>query len=233
MSEESHIVKSYEEELQNLHDTLIQMGALTESQLSDSLDAVIKVDKESTDKIINSDQKINKFRSKIDTQIMNLLVKRAPMAIDLRSTISALKISQDLERIGDLAKSNAKKVKPLPYDLPDELLQNLRRLGELVQKQLSEVLDSYVNKGLDKAKTVWENDERVDDLTYIAMNSVTDFLSQDKKNLDFATHLIFVTKNLERAGDHITNIAESVYYLIKGEYLKGQRPKGKEIEDNV
>jgi phosphate transport system protein len=233
MSEESHIVKSYEEELQNLHDTLIQMGALTESQLSDSLDAVIKVDKESTDKIINSDQKINKFRSKIDTQIMNLLVKRAPMAIDLRSTISALKISQDLERIGDLAKSNAKKVKPLPYDLPDELLQNLRRLGELVQKQLSEVLDSYVNKGLDKAKTVWENDERVDDLTYIAMNSVTDFLSQDKKNLDFATHLIFVTKNLERAGDHITNIAESVYYLIKGEYLKGQRPKGREIEDNV
>jgi len=233
MSEESHIVKSYEEELQNLHDTLIQMGALTESQLSDSLDAVIKVDKESTDKIINSDQKINKFRSKIDTQIMNLLVKRAPMAIDLRSTISALKISQDLERIGDLAKSNAKKVKPLPYDLPDELLQNLRRLGELVQKQLSEVLDSYVNKGLDKAKTVWENDERVDDLTYIAMNSVTDFLSQDKKNLDFATHLIFVTKNLERAGDHITNIAESIYYLIKGEYLKGQRPKGREIEDNV
>ena len=141
-----HTVKSYEEELQFLKDSLIKMGSLTESQLSDAMDAVIKVDKDSIDKIIKSDEEINKFRSKIDTQIMNLLVKRAPMAIDLRETISSLKISQDLERIGDLSKSNAKKVKPLPLDLPDELLGNLKRLGELVMKQLNDVLDSYVNK---------------------------------------------------------------------------------------
>ena len=113
-----HTVKSYEEELQFLKDSLINMGSLTESQLTDSMDAIIKVDKDSIDKIIKSDEKINKFRSKIDSQIMNLLVKRAPMAIDLRETISSLKISQDLERIGDLSKSNAKKVKPLPLDLP-------------------------------------------------------------------------------------------------------------------
>lgn len=228
MNNETHIVKSYEEELQHLHDTLIQMGSLTESQLSDSLEAVIKVDKESTDKIIKSDEKVNKFRSKIDTQIMNLLVKRAPMAIDLRSTISALKISQDLERIGDLAKSNAKKVEPLPLDLPESLVQSLKRLGDLVQKQLKDVIDSYVNKSLDKSLAVWKGDEKVDDLTHLAMNNVMDFLSKDKKNLAFSTHLIFVTKNLERAGDHITNIAESIYYLIKGEYLKGHRPKGKD-----
>ena len=225
-----HTVKSYEEELQYLKDSVIQMGSLTEAQLSDSMDAVIKVDKDSTDKIIQSDEKINKFRSKIDTQIMTLLVKRAPMAIDLRETISALKISQDLERIGDLSKSNAKKVKPLPLDLPEELLGNLKRLGDLVTKQLNDVLDSYVNKNYDKAKEVWKKDEQVDDLTFIAMNSVIDFLSKDKKNLDFSTHLIFVTKNLERAGDHITNIAEIICYLIKGEYLKGHRPKGKETE---
>ncbi len=104
------------------------------------------------------------------------------MAIDLRETISSLKISQDLERIGDL--------------------------------------DSYVNKNFDKAKEVWEKDEQVDDLTYIAMESVIDFLSKDKKNLDFSTHLIFATKNLERAGDHITNIAETVCYLVKGVKLQ-------------
>ena len=167
-----HTVKSYEEELQFLKDSLIKMGSLTESQLSDAMDAVIKVDKDSIDKIIKSDEEINKFRSKIDSQIMNLLVKRAPMAIDLRETISSLKISQDLERIGDLSKSNAKKVKPLPLDLPDELLGNLKRLGELVMKQLNDVLDSYVNKNFDKAKEVWEKDEQVDDLTYIAMESV-------------------------------------------------------------
>ena len=128
-------------------------------------------------------------------------------------------------------KSNAKKVKPLPLDLPDELLGNLKRLGELVMKQLNDVLDSYVNKNFDKAKEVWEKDEQVDDLTYIAMESVIDFLSKDKKNLDFSTHLIFATKNLERAGDHITNIAETVCYLVKGEYLKGSRPKGKVIQE--
>ena len=103
-----HTVKSYEEELRYLIDSVIKMGSLTESQLVDSMDAVIKVDKDSIDKIIKSDDEINKFRSKIDTQIMTLLVKRAPMAIDLRETISSLKISQDLERIGDLSKSNAK-----------------------------------------------------------------------------------------------------------------------------
>ena len=227
MSEE-HIVKSYEEELQYLNDSVIKMGSLTESQLYDSMDAVIKVDKDSIDKIIKNDEQINKFRSKIDTQIMTLLVKRAPMAIDLRSTIAALKISQDLERIGDLAKSNAKKVKPLPLDLPEELLGNLKRLGDLVVKQLTDVINSYINRDYDKAKEVWVKDEQVDDLTYLAMNSVIAFLSKDKKNLDFSTHLIFPTKNLERAGDHITNIAESTCYLIKGEYLKGHRPKGKE-----
>ena len=227
MSEE-HIVKSYEEELQYLNDSVIKMGSLTESQLYDSMDAVIKVDKDSIDKIIKNDEQINKFRSKIDTQIMTLLVKRAPMAIDLRSTIAALKISQDLERIGDLAKSNAKKVKPLPLDLPEELLGNLKRLGDLVVKQLTDVINSYINRDYDKAKEVWVKDEQVDDLTYLAMNSFIAFLSKDKKNLDFSTHLIFATKNLERAGDHITNIAESTCYLIKGEYLKGHRPKGKE-----
>ena len=164
-----HTVKSYEEELQNLKDSLIKMGSLTESQMSDSMDAIIKVDKDSIEKIIKSDDEINKFRSVIDIQIMNLLVKRAPMAIDLRETISSLKISQDLERIGDLSKSNAKKIKPLPLDLPEELLSNLKRLGDLVIKQLNDVLDSYINKNFDKAKTVWEKDEQVDDLTNIAM----------------------------------------------------------------
>jgi phosphate transport system protein len=219
-----HTVKSYEEELQNLKDSLIKMGSLTESQMSDSMDAIIKVDKDSIDKIIKSDDEINKFRSVIDIQIMNLLVKRAPMAIDLRETISSLKISQDLERIGDLSK-------PLPLDLPEELLSNLKRLGDLVIKQLNDVLDSYINKNFDKAKTVWEKDEQVDDLTNIAMQSVIDFLSKDKKNLDFSTHLIFATKNLERAGDHVTNIAETICYLIKGEYLKGSRPKGKQAQE--
>lgn len=232
MSDEAHIVKSYEEELQNLNDSLIKMGSLTESQLADSMEAIIKVDKESADKIIANDAKINELRAKIDNQIMTVLVKRAPMAIDLRITISTLKISHDLERIGDLAKSVAKKIKPLPQDLPKELIGSLRRLGDLVQKQLRNVLDAYLNKSKESAIAIWKNDEQVDDLTNTAMNEVADFLGKSKKNLELATHLLFVTKNIERAGDHITNIAESLYYLIEGEYLEGARPKGKDIEKN-
>ena len=230
MSGTGHTVKSYEEEMQSLNDNLVMMGSLTENQMADAMAAVIKVDKESVDKIVKNDGKINELRSTIDNQITNVLVKRAPMAVDLRITISTMKISHDLERIGDLAKSVAKKVKPLPVDLPDELIGSLRRLGDLVQKQLKDALDAYLNKSKDKAIEIWKKDEQVDDLTNLAMNEVATYLQKDKKNLEMATHLLFVTKNIERAGDHITNIAESLYYLIEGEYLEGARPKGKPVE---
>jgi len=230
MSGTGHTVKSYEEEMQSLNDNLVMMGSLTESQMADAMSAVIKVDKDSVDKIVKSDGKINELRSIIDNQITTVLVKRAPMAVDLRITISTMKISHDLERIGDLAKSVAKKVKPLPVDLPDELTASLRRLGDLVQKQLKDVLDAYLNKSKEKAIEIWRKDEQVDDLTNLAMNEVATYLQKDKKNLEMATHLLFVTKNIERAGDHITNIAESLYYLIEGEYLEGARPKGKPVE---
>ena len=216
--------------MQSLNDNLVMMGSLTESQMADAMAAVIKVDKDSVDKIVKNDGKINELRSVIDNQITTVLVKRAPMAVDLRITISTMKISHDLERIGDLAKSVAKKVKPLPVDLPDELIGSLRRLGDLVQKQLKDALDAYLNKSKDKAIEIWKKDEQVDDLTNLAMNEVATYLQKDKKNLEMATHLLFVTKNIERAGDHITNIAESLYYLIEGEYLEGARPKGKPVE---
>jgi phosphate transport system protein len=232
MSDITHIVKSYEDELQNLNDNLIKMGSLVETQLSDSMEAIIKVDKDAAENIIKNDEKINRLRATIEEQIVTVLVKRAPMAIDLRLTISTLKISSDLERIGDLAKSVAKKIKPLPHNLPEELISSLKRLGELVQRQLKDVLDAYLNQSKEAAVKIWKSDEKVDDLTHIAMNEVAKFLSKDTKNLDLATHLLFVTKNIERAGDHITNIAEDLYYLIEGEHIEGSRPKGKDFDPN-
>ena len=232
MSDITHIVKSYEDELQSLNDNLIKMGSLVETQLSDSMEAIIKVDKEAAENIIKNDEKINELRATIEEQIVTVLVKRAPMAIDLRLTISTLKISSDLERIGDLAKSVAKKIKPLPHNLPEELISSLKRLGELVQRQLKNVLDAYLNQSKEAAIKIWKSDEKVDDLTHIAMNEVAKFLSTDTKNLDLATHLLFVTKNIERAGDHITNIAEALFYLIEGEHIEGARPKGKDFDPN-
>ena len=232
MSDITHIVKSYEDELQSLNDNLIKIGSLVETQLSDSMEAIIKVDKEAAENIIKNDEKINELRATIEEQIVTVLVKRAPMAIDLRLTISTLKISSDLERIGDLAKSVAKKIKPLPHNLPEELISSLKRLGELVQRQLKDVLDAYLNQSKKAAVKIWKSDEKVDDLTHIAMNEVAKFLSTDTKNLDLATHLLFVTKNIERAGDHITNIAEALFYLIEGEHIEGARPKGKDFDPN-
>ena len=232
MSDVTHTVKSYEDELQGLNDNLIKIGSLVESQLSDSMEAIIKVDKDAADKIIKNDEKINELRAIIEEQIVTVLVKRAPMAIDLRLTISTLKISSDLERIGDLAKSVAKKIKPLPHNLPEELVTSLKRLGSLVQTQLKDVLDAYLNQSKTDAIKIWKTDEKVDDLTHIAMNEVAKFLSEDKKNLDLATHLLFVTKNIERVGDHITNIAEAIFYLIEGEHIEGARPKGKDFDPN-
>jgi phosphate transport system protein len=220
MTKDTHIVKSYGEELQFLNDSIIQMGSLTESLLADSMNAITILDKEAVDRIVQSDKKINEYRAKIDTQIMTLLVKRAPMAIDLRITITALRISQDLERIGDLAKGNAKKMLPLPQNLSADLLKSLKRLGTLVESQLNKSIDAYINKSKDIAVEIIKLDSNVNELTYLSIKEILSFLSKDTKNLEYATNLLFVAKNLERAGDHINRIAENIYYLVEGDYYK-------------
>ena len=220
MTDDTHIVKSYGEELQFLNNSIIQMGSLTESLLADSMNAITILDKDAVERIVQSDKKINEYRAKIDTQIMTLLVKRAPMAIDLRITITALRISQDLERIGDLAKGNAKKMLPLPLDLSQDLLKSLKRLGSTVENQLNKSLDAYIKKSKEAAIEVIGLDEGVNNLAYLAIKEILAFLSKDAKNIEFATNLLFVAKNLERAGDHIRRISENIYYLVEGDYYK-------------
>jgi phosphate transport system protein len=220
MTNDTHIVKSYGEELQFLNDSIIQMGSLTESLLIDSMNAITILDKEAVSRIIQSDKKINEYRAKIDTQIMTLLVKRAPMAIDLRITITALRISQDLERIGDLAKGNAKKMLPLPQDLSQELLKSLKRLGATVESQLNKSLDAYIKKSKELSVEVIKLDTNVNELAYLSIKEILSFLSKDTKNLEYATNLLFVAKNLERAGDHIRRIAENIYFLVESDYYK-------------
>jgi len=220
MTNDTHIVKSYGEELQFLNDSIIQMGSLTESLLADSMNAITILDKEAVSRIIQSDKKINEYRAKIDTQIMTLLVKRAPMAIDLRITITALRISQDLERIGDLAKGNAKKMLPLPQDLSQELLKSLKRLGANVESQLNKSIDAYIKKSKEISVEVIKLDTSVNELAYLSIKEILAFLSKDTKNLEYATNLLFVAKNLERAGDHIRRIAENIYFLVEGDYYK-------------
>jgi phosphate transport system protein len=150
------------------------------------------------------------------------------MAIDLRETVTALKISSDLERIGDLAKNISKRTLLLNENLPKNLVDAIIRVSSDAQKQLKSILDAYLERSSSMAINVWESDEQIDDLTNLCMQEVIRYLKDNENNLSDGTHLLFVTKNIERIGDHTTNIAEQVYYLVKGEYLEGDRPKGTE-----
>ena len=232
MVEAPHTVKSYEEELKNLNSNIIKMGGFCEESLGKAIQAITTRNSDNAEAVIKDDEKIDKFETLIEQQVVNLIALRQPMAIDLRETVTALKISSDLERIGDLAKNISKRTLLLNENLPKNLTEALVRVSSNVQKQLKSILDAYLDRSSAMAINVWEGDEQIDDLTNLCMQEVIKYLKEDEKNLDDGTHLLFVTKNIERAGDHITNIAESLYYLIEGEYLEGARPKGKDIEKN-
>jgi len=224
-----HTVRSYEEELKNLNNNIVKMGALCEEALRKSINALITNNADEADKIIKNDEEIDKFENLIEQQVVNLIALRQPLAIDLRETVTALKISSDLERIGDLSKNIAKRSLLLSSNLSKNLIDILNSLSENVQKQLKSVIDSYLERSSSMAINVWESDEKIDNLTNQCMQASIDFLKEDPKNLQNGTHLLFVSKNLERMGDHTTNIAEQVYFLVKGEYLEGDRPKNSEI----
>jgi len=224
-----HTVKSYEEELKNLNNNIVKMGTLCEEALRKSINALITNNADEADKIIKNDEEIDKFENLIEQQVVNFIALRQPLAIDLRETVTALKISSDLERIGDLSKNIAKRSLLLSSNLSKNLIDILNTLSENVQKQLKSVIDSYLERSSSMAINVWESDEKIDNLTNQCMQASIDFLKEDPKNLQNGTHLLFVSKNLERMGDHTTNIAEQVYFLVKGEYLEGDRPKNSEI----
>ena len=224
-----HTVKSYEEELKNLNNNIVKMGTLCEEALRKSINALVTNNTDDADKIIKDDEEIDKYENLIEQQVVNLIALRQPLAIDLRETVTALKISSDLERIGDLSKNIAKRSLLLSSNLSENLIKILNTLSENVQKQLKSVIDSYLERSSSMAINVWESDEKIDDLTNQCMQASIDFLKEDPKNLQNGTHLLFVSKNLERMGDHTTNIAEQVYFLVKGEYLEGDRPKNSEI----
>jgi phosphate transport system protein len=221
-----HIVSSYEGQLKTLHSTVLKMGALCESQFSNSIIALIKKDEELIDKIIGKDERIDELEKKIDDQVVNLITLRQPMAIDLRETVSAMRIAAELERIGDLAKNIVKRVKYIKVDLNNEEFSLIKTASELVQNNLKKTLDSYSKKDEQLALSVWNSDKEIDVIINKLLEDFLNNMKKEKKNIESLTHLLFVAKNIERIGDHSTNICEYVYFLIKGEEIKGNRPKG-------
>ena len=170
---------------------------------------------------------IDQLQQAIEEKAVLTIARRQPMAIDLRDIVGALRIANDLERVGDLAKNIGKRVVPLSEDLhPANLMLGVERMGELVLERLRRVLDSYVNRQLDIALEVWNGDEEIDSTCTSVFRELLTYMMEDARNITYCLHLMFCAKNIERMGDHATNIAETVYYIINGSPITEQRPKG-------
>ena len=221
-----HIVKSFDEELKHLNQVIAQMGGLAEAQLQMAIEALARRDADSAKEVVQHDARINSLEGEIDVLTVRVLALRQPMAQDLREVVAALKISSDIERIGDYAANVAKRTLALVQMPSVQPVHAIPRMGRLVQEQFKEVLDAYVDRDSAKAIRVWERDEEVDEMYTSLFRELLTYMMEDPRNITPCTHLLFIAKNIERIGDHATNIAETVYFLVHGKPLEGARPKG-------
>jgi phosphate transport system protein len=222
-----HTTKAFDVDLRELTRMVEEMGARVLKQIADSLDALANHDSDLGQRAIAVDPEIDSLQHAIEEKAVLTIARRQPMAIDLREIIGAVRISNDLERVGDLAKNIGKRILPLAADVhPENLMLGVERMGELVLGRMRDVLDGYARRDLDVALTVWNGDEEVDSLCMSLFRELLTYMMEDSRNITYCIHLMFCAKNIERMGDHATNIAETVYYIIEGRALAEQRPKG-------
>jgi len=228
-----HIVKSFDDELRHLHLVIARMGGLAEEQLANALAAVSEQDSSLAMRTIEADAKVDELERDADQQVIRLLALRQPVANDLRGILAALKIAAGIERIADYAKNVAKRSVSL-NELPTvQPVHSIPRMGKAALAMLKDVLDAYNANDAAKALDVWNRDETLDDLYTSLFRELLTYMMEDARNITPCTHLLFIAKNLERIGDHCTNIAENVYFLVTGRQPGGERPKGGKDELNV
>ncbi len=226
MSDTTHIVKSFEVELNRLRDLITQMGGMVESQVALAAQAVVHMDPGAATQAVEQDPRVDALEREVEQFVIRLLALRQPMAIDLRHIVAALKMTGDLERIGDYAANVAKRSLVLnQFSLPFSLA-GLGTMARLVQENLKLTIDAIGESDAEKAVQVWRSDQAIDDLYTAMFRELVTYMMEDARNITPCTHLLFIAKNLERIGDHATNIAETVHYAVTGEVLPEERPKG-------
>jgi phosphate transport system protein len=221
-----HIIKSYDEELSRLSKMIVEMGGLAESQLAAAIEAVIKRDSELAARVIEDDDKVDQLERDLDNLAIRLLALRQPMARDLREIVAALKIASDLERICDYAANVAKRSIALSQSPAIHPVYALPRMTQFALLLVKDVIDAYVERDADKAIEVWNRDKELDEMYSSLFREFLTYMMEDPRNIGGCTHLLFMAKNIERIGDHATNIAENLYYLVHGVPLTEARPKG-------
>jgi phosphate transport system protein len=203
------------------------MGGLAEKLIADSVGALIRRDTELGARVVAADETLDTLQREVEEKAILTIARRQPMAIDLREIVGALRVCNDLERIGDLAKNIGKRVTVLDGEFsPQKLIRGVEHMASLVLNQLKQVLDSYAGHDLATAMAVWKSDEQVDAMCTSLFRELLTYMMEDPRNITFCIHLMFCAKNIERMGDHATNIAETVYYMVEGHPLADERPKG-------
>lgn len=226
MTDTDHIVKAFDVELGRIANDLVRMGGLVESQIELAVDALGRRDSDKAQQAIDNDRKIDGLESTIEDQVVRLFALRQPMAVDLRFAFASLRIANDLERMGDLAKNIAKRAIVLNQLPPVRPIHAIPRMTNIVQRMLRDVIDSYVERDPARARSVWHSDEEVDEMYNSLFREALTYMMEDPRRITGCTHLLFVAKNVERMGDHATNVAEQVVYLTEGARMVGEeRPK--------
>ena len=221
-----HLVKSFGTELKRLRDLITEMGGIVETQVALAADAIMNRDAAAATRAVEEDPKVDALEREVEKLVIRLLALRQPVAGDLRRAVSALKITGDLERIGDYAANVAKRSIVLAQFTLPYSLAGLAHMARLVQAQLKSIIDALGDGDADKAVEVWRSDQVVDDIYNALFRELITYMMEEPRNITPCTHLLFIAKNLERIGDHATNIAENLYYAVKGESLPESRPKG-------
>ncbi|HEY2706521.1 MAG TPA: phosphate signaling complex protein PhoU [Caulobacteraceae bacterium] len=226
-----HTLRAYDEELEGITAELSRMGGLAEVEVSDAIRAIARRDVALAQGVISRDARLDEIEADIERRAIRLIALRQPVADDLRRTVAALKISMNLERCGDLAKNIAKRALVIAESDPiTPLTRSIERMGELVSGRLKDVLDAFAARDIDRAKTVWQRDQEVDEHYDSIFRELLTYMMADPRTISSCAHLLFVAKNLERIGDHATNIAEIIQYEITGEQTTDQRPKLDSLE---
>jgi len=221
-----HIVRSFDEELGQITAEVARMGGLAEAQIMEALDCVVRRDVRQAGEVASRDATLDAMELDIERKAIRLIALRQPMANDLRHAIAALKIASNLERCGDLAKNIAKRSLVLAgLDAATPLSRSIDRLGRLVAARLKDVLDAYTASDVERAVAVWRRDDEIDSHYDSLFRELLTYMMGDPKMITPGAHLLFIAKNLERIGDHATNIAEIIHYELTGEDIGAERPK--------
>ncbi len=223
-----HSVKSFDEQLHRLRDSLVRMGGMVEAQIAAAIQALMRRDPYLALATVEGDARVDDMERMIDDLAVQMLALRQPVATDLRMIVSSIRMAADLERMADYAKNVAKRSIALAQMNPVQPAMAIPRMGRTVQEMVKDVLDAFVHRNVEKAVAVWNRDEEIDAMHSSLFRELVTYMMEDPRNITPSTHLLFIAKNLERIGDHATNIAEMIHYQVTGKTLVEARPKGDE-----